>query len=147
VSTADVVVAGAGHNALVTAAYLARAGREVLVLDARPIPGGGAATEELFPGYQVDSASSGHNGLQVNPLIAEDELGLLADFGLRYVRPDPVSRVAFPDGETLTTWLDVERTTDEIARFSPADARTYRRLLAEWGAVKAAFGRARGNPA
>lgn len=144
--TADVVVAGAGHNALVTAAYLARAGREVVVLDARPIPGGGAATEELFPGYQVDTASSGHNGLQVNPLIAADELGLLADFGLRYVRPDPVSRVAFPDGETLTTWLDVERTTAEIARFSPADARTYRRLLAEWDAVKAAFGRTRGNP-
>lgn len=143
---ADVVVAGAGHNALITAAYLARAGREVLVLDARPIPGGGVATEELFPGYQIDTASSGHNGIQVNPVVARDELGLLADFGLEYVMPDPVSRVAFPDGETLTTWLDVEATTAEIARFSAADARTYRRLLAEWDAVKGAFGRARGNP-
>lgn len=143
---ADVVVAGAGHNALVTAAYIARAGREVLVLDARPVPGGGTATEELFPGFQVDTASSGHNGVQRNPLIAADELGLLAEFGLRYVAPDPVSRVAFPDGETLTTWLDVDRTTAEIARFSEADARTYRRLLDEWDAVKGVFGRVRDNP-
>lgn len=145
-TTADVVVAGAGHNALITAAYLARAGREVLVLDARPIPGGGVATEELIPGYRIDTASTGHNGLQVNPVIAADELGLVADHGLEYVRPDPVSRVAFPDGETLTTWLDVERTVDEIARFSTADARTYRRLLTEWDEVKEVFGRARSLP-
>lgn len=145
-TTADIVVAGAGHNALITAAYLARAGREVVVLDARPIPGGGAATEELIPGYRIDTASTGHNGIQVNPVIAQDELGLLGDHGLEYVMPDPVSRVAFPDGETLTTWLDVERTTAEIARFSAADARTYRRLLDGWDTVKEVFGRSSGLP-
>ena len=58
--TADVVVAGGGHNSLITAAYLARAGLEVLVLDARPEAGGGAATEELMlPGYHFDSCSTG----------------------------------------------------------------------------------------
>jgi phytoene dehydrogenase-like protein len=145
-TVADVVVAGAGHNALVTAAYLARSGREVVVLDARPVPGGGAATEELFPGYMIDTASTGHNGIQVNPLIADDELGLVADHGLTYVRPDPVSRVAFPDGEILTTWLDVDRTVAELARFSRADAGTYRRMLDDWGRVKAIFGRARNQP-
>ncbi len=145
-TTADVVVAGAGHNALVTAAYLARSGREVLVLDARPIPGGGAATEELIPGYRIDTASSGHNGFVVNPVFADDELGLVADHGLTYVHPDPWSRIAFPDGAVLTTWLDVDRTVAEIERFSPSDARTYRRMLADWDGVKAAFGRARGVP-
>jgi len=55
-NTADVVVAGAGHNSLITAAYLAKAGYEVLVLDARDVAGGGAASEELLgPGYMIDS--------------------------------------------------------------------------------------------
>ena len=80
---ADIVVAGAGHNSLITACYLAKAGYRVLVLDARPIPGGGAATEEpLLPGYRIDSCSTGHTIIQGNPLIADDELGLLAEHGL-----------------------------------------------------------------
>lgn len=145
-TVADIVVAGAGHNALVTAAYLARAGQEVVVLDARPVPGGGTATEELIPGYRIDTASSGHNGVQVNPMITRDELGLVAEQGLTYVRPDPVSRVAFPDGETLTTWLDPDRTADELARFSARDAATYRRLLREWDQVKGVFASARDVP-
>ena len=55
VGQADVVVAGAGHNALIAAAYLAKAGKSVLVVDARPIPGGGVATEEYLPGFFMDS--------------------------------------------------------------------------------------------
>jgi phytoene dehydrogenase-like protein len=144
--TADVVVAGAGHNSLICAAYLARAGREVLVLDARRVPGGGAATEELLgPGYLIDSCSTGHTLIQTNPLLARDELGLLRD-GLEYLEPDPVAHVVFPDGERLTMWLDVERTVEEIARFSRADATAYRRLLASYDAVKGAFGRSRFSP-
>ena len=70
--TADIVVAGAGHNSLITAAYLAKAGHECLVLDARPIPGGGAATEELLgPGYRIDSCSTGHTIIRVNPAADE----------------------------------------------------------------------------
>ena len=76
---ADIVVAGAGHNALITAAYLARAGKSVLVVDARPIPGGGVATEEYLPGYFMDSCSTGHTIIQGNPVIREDALGLLAE--------------------------------------------------------------------
>jgi phytoene dehydrogenase-like protein len=145
--TADVVVAGAGHNSLICAAYLARSGREVLVLDARPVPGGGAATEELLgPGYLIDSCSTGHTLIQTNPLLARDELGLIAEQGLEYVEPDPVAHVVFPDGERLTMWLDVERTVEEIARFSVADAAQYRRLLASYDAVKGAFSRSRFNP-
>src|SRR5918994_1734801 len=131
--TADVVVAGAGHNSLITAAYLARAGYECLVLDARPIPGGGAATEQLLgPEYRIDSCSTGHTIIRVNPLLTGDELGLHADYGLEYFEPDPVGHVAFPDGEQLTMWLDLDRTCDEIARFSKRDAEAYRRMIAEY---------------
>jgi phytoene dehydrogenase-like protein len=145
--SADIVVAGAGHNSLITAAYLAKAGYECVVLDARAIPGGGAATEELLmPGYRIDSCSTGHTLIQVNPLLAADELGLKADYGLEYVDPDPVGHVAFPDGEQLTMWLDLERTCAEIARFSERDAGAYRRLIDEYDEVKGAFGRARFTP-
>lgn len=145
--TADVVVAGAGHNSLICAAYLARAGREVVVVDARPVPGGGAVTEELLgPGYAIDSCSTGHTLIQANPLLARDELGLLGDQGLEYLQPDPVAHVAFPDGQQLTMWLDVERTVEEIARLSPADAQAYRRLLADYDAVKDAFNASRFTP-
>jgi phytoene dehydrogenase-like protein len=145
--TADVVVAGAGHNSLVTAAYLAVSGREVVVLDSRPIPGGGAASEELLgPGYVVDTCSTGHTLIQTNPLLTGDELGLLGRYGLEYLEPDPFAHVAFPDGEHLTAWLDVERTCEEIARFSAADAEAYRRLLAEYDEVKHLFGAATFTP-
>ena len=144
---ADIVVAGAGHNSLITACYLAKAGYRVLVLDARPIPGGGAATEEpLLPGYRIDSCSTGHTIIQGNPLIADDELGLLGEHGLRYVDPDPVATVGFPDGEQLTHWLDVDRTLDEFGRFSKADAEAYSRMLREWDDVKALFGASQYRP-
>ncbi len=145
--TADVVVAGAGHNSLITAAYLAKAGYECLVLDARPIPGGGAATEEmLLPGYKIDSCSTGHTIIQVNPLLTRDELGLKADYGLEYIDPDPVGHVAFPDGRHLTMWLDLDRTCEEIARYSRADADAYRRMIADYDEVKGVFGAARFSP-
>ena len=143
----DVVVAGAGHNSLITAAYLTRAGFRCQVLDARPVPGGGVASEELLlPGYRLDSCSTGHTLIQTNPLLVDDELGLISDHGLEYIAPDPVGHVVFPDGESLTMWLDVERTCEEIARFSSADVAAYRRLLAEYDAVKDVFGAQRFTP-
>ena len=145
--TADVVVAGGGHNSLITAAYLARAGYECLVLDARSIPGGGAATEELLgPGYRIDSCSTGHTLIRVNPLLMKDELGLQADYGLQYLEPDPVGHVVFPDGEQLTMWMDLDRTCEEIERFSAADAAAYRRMIGEYDEIKEIFGRARMTP-
>lgn len=144
---ADIVVAGAGHNSLITAAYLAMSGRSVVIVDARPIPGGGATTEEvLLPGYFVDTCSTGHTLLTDNPLMTDDELGLIGKFGLSYVDPDPVAHVVFPDGEHFTMWLDVERTVAEFARFSKEDAISYRRILAEWDSVKDAFRHSTFNP-
>jgi phytoene dehydrogenase-like protein len=143
----DVVVAGAGHNSLITAAYLTRAGYRCRVLDARPVPGGGVASEEsLLPGYRLDSCSTGHTLIQTNPLLTGDELGLISERGLTYLEPDPVAHVVFPDGQSLTMWLDVERTCEEIARFSRADAEAYRGLLAEYDAVKDVFTRYRFTP-
>ncbi|MEK9809004.1 MAG: NAD(P)-binding protein, partial [Candidatus Nanopelagicales bacterium] len=109
VHTADIVVAGAGHNALIAAAYLAKAGKSVAIVDARSIPGGGVATEEYLPGFFMDSCSTGHTIIQANPVIRDDTLGLVADHGLTYIDPDPVARVAMPDGEQVGMYLDPER--------------------------------------
>ena len=144
---ADIVVAGAGHNSLLTACYLAKAGYRCLVLDARPIPGGGAATEELLlPGFGIDTCATGHTMIRVNPALSRDELGLTADYGLRYAEPDPVEQVAFPDGQQFTMWLDPDRTAAEVARFSAADAAAYLRLLDEYDQVKEIFTRSQFTP-
>ncbi len=144
---ADVVVAGAGHNSLITAAYLTQAGYRCRVLDARPVPGGGVASEELIlDGFKLDSCSTGHTLIQTNPLLSADELRLLADHGLRYISPDPVAHVVFPDGDSMTMWLDLDRTCEEIAYYCPRDAEAYRRMLAEYDAVKEAFNRSRFTP-
>ncbi|HJV29755.1 MAG TPA: NAD(P)/FAD-dependent oxidoreductase [Gaiellaceae bacterium] len=145
--TFDVVVAGGGHNSLVTAAYLAKAGYDVVVLEARDSVGGGATTEELtLPGFRFDSCSTGHTLIQPNPLLRDDELGLKGRYGLEYVRPDPIAHVVFPDGESFTHWLDLDRACDEIARFSRRDADEYRRNLAEFADVREAVGSYRFNP-
>lgn len=133
---ADVIVVGAGHNALITAAYAAAAGLRVLVLEAQSQPGGDTITEELtLPGYRHDSCSTAHTLIQANPLLRNNELHL-DRFGLRYLLPDPVFMVPLPDGESITMYRDVERTVGEIARFSERDARAYRDLLADWDALR-----------
>ncbi|MGH9089063.1 MAG: phytoene desaturase family protein [Acidimicrobiales bacterium] len=144
----DVVVAGAGHNSLITACYLAKAGLRVQVLEANPIPGGGCVTEELLlPGYGIDSCATGHTLIRTNPVLAADELGLIADYGITYVDPDPVAHVAFPDGGHFTMWLDREATIAEFGRFSKADAAAYERLLAEYDDVKHVFAQVQHTPA
>jgi phytoene dehydrogenase-like protein len=143
----DVVVAGGGHNSLITAAYLAKAGYEALVLEAREAVGGGAVTEELtLEDFRFDSCSTGHTLIQPNPVLRDDELGLKSVYGLEYVSPDPIAHVVFPDGESFTHWLDLDRTCDELERFSRGDAAAYRRNLAEFAEVRAALGRYRFNP-
>ncbi len=129
---ADVVVAGAGHNSLIAAAYLAKAGFEVVVLEARDTIGGDTATEELtLPGFKHDSCSSAHVLIQSNPLIRNNELQL-DRYGLRYVYTDPAVVMPFDDGSAITMWRDRQKTADELARRSPADARAYLSLLEEW---------------
>jgi phytoene dehydrogenase-like protein len=142
----DIVVAGGGHNSLISAAYLAKAGLRVLVLEARDIIGGNTVTEELtVPGFKHDSCSSAHTLFQASPTIRDNELGL-DQYGLRYIYPDPVVTMPFNDGTSLTMWRDLERTAAEFARYSARDADAYRRVIADYDAVKKIFGAYRYTP-
>ena len=142
----DVVVAGAGHNSLIAAAYLAKAGLRCLVLEARSVIGGDTATEELtLPGFFHDSCSTAHNLIQASPTFRNNELQL-ERYGLEYIRPDPVVHVPFPDGTSITMWRDVEATAAEFSRFSIADGAAYRRMMKEYEGVKNDFGAARYTP-
>jgi phytoene dehydrogenase-like protein len=117
----DAIIIGAGHNGLVTAAYLARAGRRVLVLERRELVGGCAVTEEIWPGYQVSTASYLTSLLQER-VIRDLEL---ARFGYRVDAKDPAFFSPFPDGRYLFMWQDREKTLAEIAKFSRRDAAAY----------------------
>src|SRR3984885_13790925 len=128
----DVVVAGAGHNSLIAAAYLAKAGYRCLVLEGRPVVGGNCVTEELtLPGFQHDSCGTAHVVIQDSPMLRNDELGL-GDYGLEYIHPEIVVHCPFPDGTSLTQYHDIERTCDEFAKFSKKDAAAYRRMIADY---------------
>jgi phytoene dehydrogenase-like protein len=117
----DAIVVGGGHNGLACAAYLARAGLDVLVLERRDVLGGAAVTEEPWPGYRISSASY---VVSLIPPRIERELELRRH-GYRVSIIDPDYWVPYPDGSSLTLWGDVRRTADEIARFSKADADAY----------------------
>jgi phytoene dehydrogenase-like protein len=132
----DIIVIGAGHNALAAAAYLARAGLSVIVLEKRDRIGGGTQTEELtLPGFLHDTFSTGHPFLTSNPLFSADELGIMRN-GLSYVGNDPVLVVPFPDGESLTLWCDPERTAAEFARYSARDGAAWLDFLDEWKGMR-----------
>lgn len=123
----DIVVMGGGHNGLTAAAYLAKAGKKVLVLERQPFVGGGVVTREInTPGYRHDLHSSCHIMIQGNPLITQDELGLIGRYGLNYHYSDVPYASIFPNNETLITYKDLDRACAEIARFSTKDADTYR---------------------
>jgi phytoene dehydrogenase-like protein len=143
----DVVIAGAGHNSLVTAAYLAKAGLTCLVLEARPRIGGNTATEELtLPGFLHDTCSTAHAIFMESPIWRNQELPL-AEYGLEYITSDPACHIAFPDGASITQWTELDRTCDEIARFSRHDADAYRTMMVEWREVAPVFGGTRYAPA
>src|SRR6185295_390939 len=117
----DAVIIGAGHNGLVTAAYLAKAGLKVLVLERRDVIGGASVTEEPWPGYKVSSLSYLCSLLQPR-IIRELEL---ERFGYQLYPKDPAFFTAFPDGRHLFFWQDMKRTQEELAKFSKRDAAAY----------------------
>src|SRR6201987_3541791 len=109
----DAIVLGAGHNGLVTACYLAKAGWKVLVLERRHLVGGACVTEEVFPGFQVSTAA------YVNSLFRKEIVRdlRLADYGFAVLERNPSSFTPFPDGRSLLLGPDAELTRKEIAKF------------------------------
>lgn len=131
-NTFDVVVAGAGHNSLITAGYLVKAGFNVLVLEGRPTIGGGCKTHEVcLPGFKSDLCSSVHGGIQSNPVLRNNELNLF-DYGLEYIDPDPIMHYQAVDGQSITVWQDEERTYREYAKLSQKDADTFKEVLRQY---------------
>ena len=115
----DAIIIGGGHNGLVTAAYLARAGRKVLVLERRELVGGCAVTEEIWPGYRVSTGAYLTSLLQER-IVRELEL---ERFGYQVDAKDPAFFSAFPDGRHFFMWQDRAKTLAEIAKFSQARCR------------------------
>src|SRR5205809_5058170 len=117
----DAILVGAGHNGLVTACYLARAGLRVLVLERRHIVGGACVTEKTFPGFKVSTASY-VNSLFHTAIVRDLNL---TSYGYEVLPRNPSSFTPFPDGRSLTMGPDAELTRREIAKFNKRDAERY----------------------
>ncbi|MBA3525088.1 MAG: NAD(P)/FAD-dependent oxidoreductase, partial [Geodermatophilaceae bacterium] len=128
------VVIGSGHNALVAACYLARAGMSVTVLERDTVIGGAVSTVERFPGHRIDRGSSAHVMIRGTGIVEDLEL---ARFGLEYQDLDPWGFAPFPteDGgqEAITFHVDLDRTCASIEAVCGArDAEAYRGFVGDW---------------
>ncbi|HLP89162.1 MAG TPA: NAD(P)/FAD-dependent oxidoreductase [Nostocaceae cyanobacterium] len=129
----DVVIIGAGHNGLVCAAYLLKAGYSVLLLEKRPVPGGAATTEECIPdqapGFKFNLCAIDHEFIHLGPVIEELEL---TKYGLEYLECDPVVFCPHPDGKYFLAHKSLEKTCAEIARYNERDAKKYAEFTEYW---------------
>ncbi|NJR61503.1 MAG: NAD(P)/FAD-dependent oxidoreductase [Cyanobacteria bacterium CRU_2_1] len=129
----DVVIIGAGHNGLVCAAYLLKAGYSVLLLEKRSIPGGAATTEETMPdeapGFRFNRCAIDHEFIHLGPVVEELEL---SKYGLDYLYCDPVTFCPHPDGTYFLAHQSVEKTCAEIARYNAQDAQKYAEFIDFW---------------
>lgn len=127
----DDIIIGAGHNGLICACYLAKAGRKVLVVERRGVVGGAVCTEEIITGFKFDVGSSAHIMFPGTPIMGE--LGL-ADFGLQYIEMDPWAFYPVPGAAMgISFHRSVEQTCESIAKISAADAEAYKHFCERWG--------------
>ena len=117
----EVVIIGGGHNGLVTAFYLAKAGFKPLVLERRQQTGGAAITEEFSPGFRCSTLA--HTAGPIRPDIVRDMD--LERHGLKLITPEVAAVALTPDGRALTLYNDAQRSAAEIAKFSRKDANRY----------------------
>jgi phytoene dehydrogenase-like protein len=137
-STVDVAVIGSGHNGLVAACYLARAGLSVEVVESDTVLGGAVSTVERWPGVRVDRGSSAHVIIRQSGIVEELDL---AAHGLRYLDCDPWGFAPAPSpgdpgpaGRPLVFSVDLDATCASIAEAcGPEDAAAYRRFVQVWG--------------
>ncbi|PAP77331.1 phytoene desaturase family protein [Rubrivirga marina] len=125
----DLIVVGAGHNALISAAYAAKAGYRVGVFERRYIVGGAVSTVEQVPGYQFDLGGSAHILIRLTPIV--EELGL-DEYGLEYLELDPLFFAPYEDGSSLFIYRDVDRTCEHIEAQFPGEGDRYRRFVETW---------------
>ncbi|MBE9033585.1 NAD(P)/FAD-dependent oxidoreductase [aff. Roholtiella sp. LEGE 12411] len=129
----DVVIIGAGHNGLVCAAYLLKAGYSVLLLEKRSVPGGAATTEECLPqeapGFKFNLCAIDHEFIHLGPVVEELEL---EKYGLEYLECDPVVFCPHPDGKYFLGHKSLEKTCAEIARYNERDAKKYAEYTDYW---------------
>ncbi len=116
----DAIIVGGGHNGLVAANYLGRAGKKVLLVERRDILGGACVTEEFFPGARFSSCS--FIAAVLRPQII-DELELTSRFGLELYAPDPQGFALFDDASHVFIWQDVDKTLKQLEKIAPADAK------------------------
>jgi phytoene dehydrogenase-like protein len=129
VSEYDAIIIGAGHNGLVTAAYLAQAGQRVCVFERQRRVGGAVATEEVVPGYQFDLGGSAHILIRLTPIV--EELGL-ERYGLEYLELDPLFFAPFEDGDSVFIYRDLERTAAHLDSRFPGQGEAYRLFCERW---------------
>jgi phytoene dehydrogenase-like protein len=125
----DILIVGAGHNALVCGAYLAKEGYHVGLVERRPKAGGAVVTEEHVPGYHFDLGGSAH--ILINHTSVVDDLNL-REYGLTYLDCDPIFFAPFPDGTSITVYRDIDKTCASIAQVNAHDAEAYRQFVNEW---------------
>jgi phytoene dehydrogenase-like protein len=126
---ADIIVVGAGHNGLVAACYMAKAGLDVLVVEAAGTPGGMTSTNPMAPeapDHLINEASI-HASLFRTTNI-DNELGLSKKYGLRQRLINPAHVHLGPEGESIAMWREADRTIEEMKRFSRKDAEQWREL-------------------
>jgi phytoene dehydrogenase-like protein len=126
----DFIVIGAGHNGLACAAYLAKAGARVLVLERSTRVGGGCHTAEAtLPGFKHNICSVVHTHIPLSPVYRDLEL---ERHGVKYVYPEHLRGTIFPDHKSIVMVRDVDRMAAELGKFSARDARTFRQLVADY---------------